>query len=509
MRINWYKVFAESAADDPERVVIREGERSVTFAQLKAQETALARRIAALIGPAKGRPIAVFLPKCVETIVTDTAIIHTGNAYMNMDVKTPPERLTNVLKTAQPLLVITDEAHKKNIAQAAEGIVRVVTLEEFATTPEGDADLDERLKHMIDTDPFCLINTSGSTGTPKGVVLNHKSFFDFLDCAKETWNLEGHEVIGSLSPVIFDIYSFELCMLYMNRATLVLIPDAWAMFPVKILELLEKEHVSFIFWVPTIMVNIANMGLLEKFTLPDLKMIWYAGEVFPTKQFNVWYKKLAPRTRFMNLYGPIEITLDCTWFEIKRDIPDEEPIPIGFACENTDILVLNADNKLVQGQEEGELCVRGTSLAMGYYNNPEKTAAAFTQNPLNTAYPELIYRTGDIVYYNERGEIVFKGRKDSLIKHSGYRIELTEIEHVIVNTLKLVANGCVVYNFKQKEITLFYEADHELDPAVVRREISTKLPKYMIPAVYIREAALPRGGTGKIDRALLNKRING
>ena len=509
MRINWYKVFETSAKAEPERVVIKDGERTLAFADVLVRETELAKKLVGLIGEVRCRPIAVFLPKCAETIIADTAIIHTGNAYMNMDVKTPPERLTNVLKTAQPLLVITDEAHKKNIVQAAEGVVRVVTLEEFAAMPDVDANLDERLRHMIDTDPFCLINTSGSTGTPKGVVLNHRSFFDFLDCAKETWNLTGHEVIGSLSPVIFDIYSFELCMLYMNRATMVLIPDTWAMFPVKILELLEKEKVSFIFWVPTIMVNIANMGLLDKFALNALKMIWYAGEVFPTKQFNVWYKKLAPRTRFMNLYGPIEITLDCTWFEIKRDIPDSEPIPIGFACENTDILVLNADNKLVQGQEEGELCVRGTSLAMGYYNNPEKTALAFTQNPLNTAYPELIYRTGDIVYYNERGEIVFKGRKDSLIKHSGYRIELTEIEHVIVNTLKLVDNGCVVYNFKAKEITLFYEAAEELNLALVRRQIAAALPKYMIPSVFIREAELPRGGTGKIDRALLNKRING
>lgn len=509
MRINWYKTFEASAKAEPERVVIRDGEKSVTFAELLAAETALAKKLVAMIGEARCRPIAVFLPKCAETIISDTAIIHTGNAYMNMDVKTPPERLANVLKTAQPLLVLTDSAHEKAIATAAEGIVKVVTLESLTDSPMADVDLDARLKHMIDTDPFCLINTSGSTGTPKGVVLNHKSFFDFLDCAKETWNLEGHEVIGSLSPVIFDIYSFELCMLYMNRSTMVLIPDTWAMFPVKILELLEKEHVSFIFWVPTIMVNIANMGLLEKFTLGDLRMVWFAGEVFPTKQFNVWYHKLAPRTRFMNLYGPIEITLDCTWFEITRDIPDNEPIPIGFACENTDILVLNAEDKLVQGQEEGELCVRGTSLAMGYYNNPEKTSAAFRQNPLNTAYPEIIYRTGDIVYYNERGEIVFKGRKDSLIKHSGYRIELTEIEHVIVNTLKLVDNGCVVYNFKAKEITLFYEAAEELNLALVRRQIAAALPKYMIPSVFIREAELPRGGTGKIDRALLNKRING
>jgi len=509
MRINWYNVFAESAKEEPSQVIIRDGERAFTFGDVLREETALAERIASLVGETTCRPIAVFLSKCAETIIADTAIIHTGNAYMNMDVKTPSERLANVLKMAQPLLVLTDEAHKKNISGAAEGIVRVVTLEEIRDAEVPYVDFTKRLSHMIDTDPFCLINTSGSTGTPKGVVLNHKSFFDFLDCAKETWNLTGHEVMGFLSPVIFDIYSFELCMLYMNRATMVLIPDTWTMFPVKILELLEKEHVSFFFWVPTIMVNIANMGLLDKFTLPDLRMVWFAGEVFPTKQFNQWYHKLAPRTRFMNLYGPIEITLDCTWFEITRDIPDNEPIPIGFACENTDILVLNAENKLVTGSEEGELCVRGTSLAMGYYNNPEKTAAAFTQNPLNTAYPEVIYRTGDIVQYNARGEIVFKGRKDSLVKHSGYRIELTEIEHVIVNTLKLVANGCVVYNFKAKEITLFYEAEQELNPALVRCQIAAALPKYMIPSVYIREESLPRGGTGKIDRALLNKRING
>jgi len=509
MRNNWYKVFDESAKAEPCTVAVRDGNRTITFEELQTAETILAGKIVERIGDQCCRPIAVFLPKCIETVIADTSIVHTGNAYMNMDVKTPSERLANVLKTALPLLVITDEEHRRNIEVAAKDMVPVVTIEELSATAEFEVDFCARLSHLIDTDPFCLINTSGSTGTPKGVVLNHKSFFDFLDCAKEKWCLDGHEVIGSLSPVIFDIYSFELCMLYMNRSTLVLIPDSWAMFPVKILELLESSKVSFIFWVPTIMVNIANMGLLDKFGLKELKMVWFAGEVFPTKQFNVWYRKLSPRARFVNLYGPIEITLDCTWFEINRDIPDEEPIPIGFACENTDILVLNSDNKLVSGDEEGELCVRGTSLAMGYYNNPEKTAVAFVQNPLNTAYPELIYRTGDIVNYNKRGEIVFRGRKDSLIKHSGYRIELTEIEHVIVNTLKLVANGCVVYNFKDKAITLVYEAAEDLDPSLVRRQISTALPKYMIPSVFIREELLPRGGTGKIDRALLNKRING
>ena len=260
--------------------------------------------------------------------------------------------------------------------------------------------------------------------------------------------------MGSLSPLVFDIYSFELCMLMAKSSTLVVIPEHLSAFPASILKILEEHKVTFLFWVPTIMVNIANMDLLSSIQLPALKTVWFAGEVFPTKQFNYW-RKMLPQTTFANLYGPIEITLDCTCFIVNREIKDEESIPIGFPCRNTDILILDADNKLVtEAGKEGELCVRGTSLAMGYYNNPEKTASAFVQNPLNHAYPETIYRTGDVVVINERGEIVFKGRKDTLIKHMGYRTELGEIEHIIINKLKLVKNGCVVYNFSKKEITL-------------------------------------------------------
>ena len=173
-------------------------------------------------------------------------------------------------------------------------------------------------------------------------------------------------------------------------------------------------------------------------------------------------------------------------------------------------MILDEQNQRVTSPNiEGELCVRGTSLAMGYYNNPEKTAAAFVQNPLNHSYPELIYRTGDVVIINDRGEMVFKGRKDSLIKHQGYRIELTEIEHVIVNVLHLVKNGCVVYNHATKEINLFYEAEKELSPAEFRKAIGSSLPRYMMPVVYTHLNQLQRNTNGKIDRLFYNKKVNG
>jgi len=290
-------------------------------------------------------------------------------------------------------------------------------------------------------------------------------------------------------------------------STIVLLPEAMAAFPVKILSIMKESGVSFIFWVPTIMVNIANMDLLSKIELPELKTVWFAGEVFPTKQFNYW-KKYLPTAKFVNLYGPVEITLDCTYYIVNREFKDEEPIPIGFPCRNTDILILTNENQPAGTNEEGELCVRGTSLAMGYYNNPEKTSAAFVQNPLNIAYPEIIYRTGDIVYLNELNELMFKGRKDTLVKHLGYRIELGEIEHVIINTLKLVENGCVVYNFSKKEIVLFYEAKEAVQVAEMRKSISGVFPKYMIPNSFIKMDELPVNNNGKIDRLFLSNELN-
>jgi acyl-coenzyme A synthetase/AMP-(fatty) acid ligase len=353
----------------------------------------------------------------------------------------------------------------------------------------------------------CIINTSGSTGTPKSVALNHRSFVDFIEVSNEIFQFSENEIIGSLSPVIFDIFSYELCMLISKGSCLVVLPENMAAFPIKILDEMQRTKVSFIFWVPTIMVNIANMDLLAKVNLETLKLVWFAGEVFPTKQFNYWKRKLS-QTKFANLYGPIEITLDCTYFIVNRDFEDNEPLPIGIPYRNTDILILTDDDKLATKSQEGELCVRGGSLALGYYNNPEKTSAAFVQNPLNTHYPEIIYRTGDIVALNDRNEIVFRGRKDTLIKHQGYRIELGEIEHIVVNTIKIVKNACCVYNRQKKEIVLYYENTDAITIADFRTILLSNLPKYMIPTVYLRYDQMPRNPNGKIDRAYLNQKAN-
>ena len=508
MKINLIEYFIATCKNYPERVAVSEGEKKLHFEMLYKNTCVIANQISQILSGGINKPIAVFLPKSIDSIQFNIGIISSGNFYMNLDVKSPYKRIENILQLINPLLVITDNINYLKIKETGyKGLVLITSDTDF------DAAIDEKkmlanLEKLIDTDPLCIINTSGSTGTPKGVVLNHRSFIDFTEWSINKLKIGDHEIIGSLSPLVFDIYSFELCMLMVKGSTIVLIPEHQSAFPVNILKLMQETAVSFIFWVPTIMVNMANMDLIGRVDLPDLKTVWFAGEVFPTKQFNYWKRHLSG-TRFINLYGPIEITLDCTYYIVERELKDDEPIPIGFACKNTDVIILNEDDKLCGPNEEGELCVRGTSLAMGYYNNPEKTQKAFVQNPLNTSYPEIIYRTGDLVFVNDSGEIIFKGRKDSLVKHLGYRIELGEIEHVIINTLKLVKNGCVAYNFLKKEIVLFYESDKDLNTAEMRKELGTVFPKYMIPTTFTRLEELPRNTNGKIDRLFLSIQING
>ncbi|MGU3376332.1 amino acid adenylation domain-containing protein [Chryseobacterium sp. M5A1_1a] len=507
MKRNLIEYLTETVKLKANNVAVIENEQEITFKKLYNNITVLGNHILEQ-SDIINKPVAIYLPKSINCIIADLGVMISGNAYLNLDVKSPQQRIENILELVKPEFIITTRNLLKNIDPIFDS-EKIILIDELNFDIESNEQvlLDRLQKKSIDTDMSCVINTSGSTGTPKSVALNHRSFVDFIEVSDEIFNFTDNEVIGSLSPVIFDIFSYELCMLISKGSCIVVLPENLAAFPIKILEEMQRTKVSFIFWVPTIMVNIANMDLLTKVNLDSLKLVWFAGEVFPTKQFNYWKKNLA-QTKFANLYGPIEITLDCTYFIVDRDFEDNEPLPIGIPYRNTDVLIITDEDKLAGKDEEGELCVRGSSLALGYYNNPEKTQAAFVQNPLNPHYPEVIYRTGDIVALNDRNEIIFKGRKDTLIKHQGYRIELGEIEHIIVNTLKIAKNACCVYNRMSKEIVLYYENTTDIEAAIFRKELLASLPKYMIPTVYIRYDEMPRNPNGKIDRAYLNQKAN-
>jgi len=508
MQINVLEYFEKGAAlKCGDKVAVVETDRQFTFREIER----FAKNCAALIlkrSSGTGQPIPVFLPKSAQNIVADIGILYSGNAYANLDIKSPAQRLKGMLDNLNAGIIVTSAAQAPALRALGVADEKLLLIEDamVAETLYDNDVLRRRMDAIIDTDPYCIIHTSGSTGIPKGVALNHRSTIDFADWAFDRLGLDGSEVMGSLAPIYFDAYTLEFCMMLAKGATWVVVPDQCAMFPVKLIEFLTAHPINFIFWVPTIMVNIANQDLLAKAKLDRINKVFFIGEVFPTKHLNYWRRHL-PDAMFVNLYGPIEITVACTYFIVDREFADDDKLPVGFPMRNTGILILNDQNQLAKVDEPGEICVRGSSLALGYYNNAERTAKGFIQNPLNPHYPEWIYRTGDSGYWNSRGEIMFLGRKDFQIKHLGYRIELGEIEHAALQ-VDGIRNCCVVYNQNKKEITMFYECDRQLAPGFIREKLSVTLPKYMLPTVFDWMELMPRNPNGKIDRAKLVASVN-
>lgn len=223
----------------------------------------------------------------------------------------------------------------------------------------------------------------------------------------------------------------------------------------------------------------------------------------PTKQLNMWRKAL-PNAMFANLFGPTEVTDICTYYILGRELRDTESVPIGDVCDNMNVFIINDQGKECKVLETGEMYVRGASVAYGYYNNPEKTAEAFVQNPLNTAYPETVYKTGDLVYRNEAGEIIYISRKDFQIKHMGYRIELGEIE-VAVSSVEGIERACCVYDKQNSHIILFFTGT--IEQFDLKKNLRRLLPKYMLPNIYNKLEQMPLNLNGKIDRNGLLKSI--
>jgi len=284
-------------------------------------------------------------------------------------------------------------------------------------------------------------------------------------------------------------------------ATVHLIPRQLFLFPMRLVEYLNSHKINTLCWVVSALTMISSMGTLEKTVLEFVHTVAFASEVFPTQQLNLWRRAL-PKARFLNLYGPTETTGICCYYAVDRELDEGEPLPIGKPFPNTRILLLDDQGNLVPGGEPGEICIRGTRLTLGYFADPERTAKAFVQNPLNTLYPETIYRTGDIGKYNPEGELLFLGRKDHQIKHMGHRIELGEIEAAAVSCHP-VRTACCIFDEDRKKIILYYTGDALAGE--VTSLLKEKLPRYMLPNTIRKLDSMPMTPNGKMDRNRLRQ----
>ena len=493
----------------PEKVCIADEYDQVSFIDFFTRAYALAKRLSK--DKAINLPVLVHMPKSIDAIVSFAAILLSGNFYVPLDIKSPIARMEKIMRDIGPCRVL---ARKDGLVQIRKmGIPedKIVCLEDNLSNAINIGidtmveDCIERTKDIIDTDPCYVMFTSGSTGNPKGVVISHRGVVDYIEWAMSFFHVDHSDVIGNQAPLHFDNSTLDVYLNWSTGATLNLIPDSLFMFPVKLIDYLKKNKVTFVFFVPSVLNSVAQMGVLSPGRLPDLKKVVFAGEVMPTKHLGYW-QSMLPDKLYVNLYGPTEITVDCTYFVVDKIYGPEESLPIGYPCNNSGVLILNDSNQLAASGEQGELCVRGSSLALGYWNDDEKTSQVFTQNPLQSHYFDRIYRTGDIVVRNEKGPILFIGRRDSQIKHMGFRIELGEVERA-AESVHGISKCCVLYNHASREITLFYESEVEIPRDFLVRELSARIPAYMMPRKFYHYEKMPLNPNGKIDRKTLSNAL--
>ena len=482
--LDWLEEAARLA---PEATAFDSPERRLAWAQARGLARRAGSRLASLSPPQS--PVLILMEKSPECLCAMLGTAYAGCFYTPLDSSMPLTRMRKTVDTLRPAAILYEE----KFAQTARSLSENGLTLDFAAILEAEENaplLSARRAGHIDTDLLYVLFTSGSTGAPKGVAITHRGVIDFVEWACAALRLPQGVRFGSQAPFYFDNSVLDIYCAMRMQGSLHLIPRGDFLFPKRLLDCLEQQKIDTIFWVPSALTALARAGVLAPGRLSGLKRVFFCGEVMPCATLNQWRRAL-PGADYVNMYGPTEITDVCAWFRVDRAFADTDALPIGFPCANTRIELI-----------DGEICVGGAGLSPGYYNAPEKTAAAFVQNPRRPQIPEVIYKTGDWGAYNARGELMFLGRRDSQIKRSGYRIELGEIESALQGVAD-VGMACCFFDAAREQIVAAYTGP--IEEKALRQALRALLPKYMLPDAYLRRGALPRTGSGKLDRLALKQ----
>lgn len=444
----------------------------------------------------RNKPVAVYMERTPACIAAFLGVVCSGNFYVVLDSAMPSARIRKIFETLSPVALITEGSLKERTDEFAEDIP-VFYYEDVLQTEINQEGLEKIRRRMVDTDPVYALYTSGSTGHPKGTIVSHKALLSYSEWFVRAFDITEDAVFGSQTPLYFSMSVSDLYGSLRTGARYQIIPKKYFSFPVQLMEYMNQYQINTIYWVPSALSIVANWDTFSYIKPEYLKRVLFAGEVMPNKQLNYW-RRHFPDIFYANLFGPTETTDICCYYVVDRDFSDDESLPIGYACDNCGLLIVDEEGK---ESDQGELYVKGSFLAEGYFNDPEKTAAVFVQNPLNHSWPEIVYRTGDLVSRQENGELKYLGRRDFQIKHMGYRIELGEIEASVGALDKIKACVCV-FDASRDKLILIYEGRVKKEALI--DQIRKRLPAYMHPEEHIKVKQMPYNANGKIDRSYLS-----
>jgi len=520
------RLLTEAAARQPQRPAVASDGCLLTYQELDRLSNKVARALLRL-GVAPGDRVAILAPKSAAAVIALYGALKAGACYVPLDPKAPAGRLSHIVADSGAAVIVADEARTSQAATLAGSVpqargVVVASVpgrpgeEEAAVAPApgvvivppavvaGESAEPLAEDRAIETDLAYILYTSGSTGTPKGVMISHRNSLTFVEWAAAAAGLSEQDRVCSPAPLHFDLSVFDIFAACQAAACLAVLPGGTATFPVSIARWLEAERISVWYSVPSVLTLLACYGSLGKFDLSGLRTVIFAGEVFPPRHLARLMAEL-PHSRYLNWYGPTETNV-CTAFEVPAGGADAGPAPIGKAIANTEVFAVTSEGRRVSGPGEvGELYVRGPSLMRGYWGQPARTGEALVANPFRAGSGELVYRTGDLVTLEPTGNYAYLGRRDTMVKVRGYRVELGEVEATLYRH-PAIAEAAVLPVHDEllgSRLRAVVAADGAgtLTHQDVLDHCRQWLPGYMVPDIIEFREALPRTSTGKVDRA--------
>lgn len=473
----------------PNKAAFCDESESLTFSEISVWTKRIGSAL--LTAGASREPVAVLLPRSARMLAALLGVMRAACAYVPLDAEMGELRIKSILEQVHPRFLICN-ADTELLAQRFGYTGKALLIDDLNQAEIEPCMLEHTYEKILDTDPAYIVFTSGSTGTPKGVVGKHSAMLDYADQLTRVLRVTDKDVFGMQAPLYVDACLKELLSTLKMGASLWIVPKVLFSSPVPLVNFLNEHAITTICWVVPALTLISALHTFDEVVPHTLKTVAFGSEVFPIKQLHAWQTHVL--ARYINLYGPTECTGMSCWHEVNRAFAEGESIPIGRPFENTEIILLDENNR---SSNEGEICIRGVALCHGYWNDPERTAKAFCQNPLRPEYPERIYRTGDRGRWNERGELEFFGRIDNQIKHMGHRIELGELE-AAAQKIEGVAAACAVFDSEKKRLALAFTG--EIEKHALTAALRSVVPDYMLPSKTLKLDAMPLTNNGKTDR---------
>jgi L-proline---[L-prolyl-carrier protein] ligase len=508
------QLLTKSAKEYPDKPAVWARGISMTYRELDERSNQLAHLLHQR-GIRKGDRVGLFFPKCVESIVSMLGVLKAGGVYVPLDPQAPQDRVGYIIGNCGVRILITTADRLKTLSTETLGLVEACVL----TDGDGNgADLiawSELTQlptsyapevALVETDLAYILYTSGSTGRPKGVMLTHQNALTFVEWCAEEFQVRSEDRLSNHAPLHFDLSVFDVYNALEAGATVYLITEDLALFPTSLANFIDNQKITIWYSVPSALMLLLLHGRLTPQKLSSLRVILFAGEVFPMKYLRQ-FAEISKNSELYNLYGPTETNV-CTFYRVERErLAEMEKLPIGIACANTECFSVTPEGKLAEKGEAGELYVRGPSVTYGYWADPDKTKTTVVPNHFQRNFEEKMYRTGDIVTVGEDGNYYFQGRRDSMIKSRGYRIELGEIENALlshpgVREAAVLAVPDEIIGNRIRAVVAPHVSG-SLGVLELQQYCAARVPKYMIPELVDLYDELPKTSTGKIDRVKL------